>query len=96
MARHYLIVLRDIVANVYGAPMTTPTLGAAIRSFGDACSAADGKTSDVSKHPEDYELYHVGYWDDSDGTFLTEGDEDEKGHVIDRVQIAIGRNYKRQ
>lgn len=79
-----IVALRDIKANVYGQPIFVPNIGSAIRSFGDQCQ--DEKSGDLYKHPEDFELYHLGTYTDDDAKFeLSEKPE----------QIAVGSNYKR-
>lgn len=78
-----VLYIRDIVANcVPFAPMYVHHLGSAIRDFGDQCK---NKESQLGKHPEDYELYHHGEWDDVEATYTP----------LERPkQIAIGHDYK--
>lgn len=81
----HIVVIRDIKANVYGAPMFVGTIGGAIRSFGDECQK-DSTDNMLSKHPEDFELFKLGEYDDATAQFeLTK----------DREQLAVGANYKR-
>lgn len=54
----------DSKAAVYGVPFFMVNDAMAIRSFGDL--ANDDRTL-VGKHPEDFTLYRVGYFDDSTG-----------------------------
>lgn len=81
--RTYIIAIRDVIANVYTQPVTTPSLGAAIREFGDRCK---DKTAGniVGQHPKDFELWVIGEFDDSDGKI----EEYKAGK-----QIAVGANY---
>lgn len=75
-----LVCIRDIKVGAYGQPVNVPSIGAAIRSFEDACKP--GAETDVSKHPTDFELYHLGDYDDQTGNievnekpiFLTKGE----------------------
>jgi len=77
-----IVSIRDIVADVYLPPQFANNLGGAIRSFGDACKDPQ---SPLNKHPEDYELYHLGNYHDADATFK----------LLDKPkQISIGKNYK--
>lgn len=85
-----IIVVRDIKADVFMQPQFVSSLGAAIRSFGDECQRQD-ENNILWKHPEDFELYHIGNWDDNSGSFDVEHD----GSGFDRKQIAVGSNYKR-
>lgn len=88
-----IVCLRDIVANVYHQPMFAHHLGGAIRSFGDACQNKP-EGNQVGQHPEDYELYHCGEWNDATGEwkYLSEID----GNQTDFKQIAVGANYKQR
>lgn len=51
----------DIKAAVYGTPFFMPREAAAIRAFGDL---VNDERSTVSKHPEDYVLFHIGDFED--------------------------------
>lgn len=59
----------DEKAEAYMAPFFYPGAGLAIRAFQDATKDPD---SPISKHPGDYKLYRVGYFDDNDGSFEAE------------------------
>lgn len=53
---------RDMKAQAFLQPFFSPTIGSAVRAFGDAC----GETgSPFNKHPGDYVLYEIGSFDDS-------------------------------
>lgn len=83
-----ILLIRDIVANCHPfPPLFVIHIGSAIRDFGDQCK---DKTTKLGMHPEDYELYHVGEWDDVTGNFHT------PSHANDMQpnQIAVGKNYK--
>jgi len=56
----------DAKTKVFSLPQYQVTLGSILRSFGDLVN--DGQSM-VSKHPEDYQLYEVGTWDDSNASF---------------------------
>lgn len=81
--KYYIVSVRDIVADCYMAPIFVPNLGSAIRSFGDACKNKE-PNNPIGTHPEDFELHHIGGWDDQHAEF----DTSEKPK-----QIAVGRNY---
>lgn len=83
-----IIATRDIVANVYSIPMFVPTIGGAVRAFSDECSREDPKNA-LWQHPEDYELWHLGEWDDNAGTILLYEGKDRK-------QLATGANFRRR
>lgn len=87
----HIIATRDIVANLYSAPMFVPSIGGAIRAFGDECQREDPKNG-LYMHPEHYELWELGTYDDNDGTF----DVPHDGSHTQAKQIAVGANYKRR
>ncbi|WNK14155.1 MAG: nonstructural protein [Microvirus sp.] len=66
--KHQIVAVYDRAIEAYSRPVFVNALGAAMRTFGDECRDPE---TEVSKHPEDYELYHLGEYDDQDGTFLT-------------------------
>lgn len=57
----------DSKVQAYMQPFFATTVGAATRSFSDACL---NEESQFAKHPEDYTLFQVGEFDDSEGGFL--------------------------
>lgn len=61
-----VIAVRDSPADAYMPPSFVHNTGQAIREFGDICKDPNHQ---FSKHPEDYELFYLGEWDDQDGTF---------------------------
>lgn len=60
----------DIKAEAYAVPFFLHRHEVAIRSFRDA--VLDPKHP-MSAHPGDYQLFHVGSWDDARGVFLEFG-----------------------
>jgi len=56
--------IRDIKAETYGSPFYLSQDGQALRAFGDL--VGDEKTS-IHKHPEDYQLFKLGTYDDNSG-----------------------------
>lgn len=56
----------DVKVQAFMTPMFMRSQGEAIRSFGDAC-ADEGHQ--FAKHAEDFVLYYLGDWEESDGTF---------------------------
>lgn len=60
----YMVSIYDKRAQEFAPPMCQHTLGTAERTFQDiACNPE----SPVNKHPEDYELHHVGMYDTETG-----------------------------
>lgn len=63
-----IVCVRDRAADVFGQPNFTTSLGGSIRSFGDEVNRVDANNM-LNRHPEDFELYHLGTYDDSSATF---------------------------
>lgn len=61
--------VRDVKAEAYLPPFFVLRVDQARRMFGDACVQVDekGERSPFGKHPEDYQLYIVGQWDEESG-----------------------------
>lgn len=53
--------IRDAAVKGFNQPFFTRSPGEAIRMFGDETQA---EKSRLGLHPEDYELYELGYFDD--------------------------------
>lgn len=64
----FAVAVRDVKADGFATPFFVPTLGMAERSFADEV-ARDGSPMNV--HPEDYSLYHVGMFNDSNGQLVS-------------------------
>lgn len=62
--RSFACCVRDVKADGFATPFFLPTLGLAERSFSDEVNRAD---STMNLHPDDYSLYHVGYFDEEQG-----------------------------
>lgn len=75
-----LFAVRDRALNGFDRPFTAPAVGLAIRSFTDEVNRPD---SPLHAHPDDYDLYHVGSFDDTSGRLLP---------LDNPVQVAIGKN----
>lgn len=65
-----ILAIRDRAADCFGQPIFTTSTGGGIRSFGDAINGQD-KT--LAAHPEDFDLYLLGIFDDNTGTFTQDG-----------------------
>lgn len=89
-----MIATRDVVANLFSQPQFVATLGQAIRSFGDACQNKTDPNNILARHPRDFELWHIGEYDDEDGhidNFGWDGTNQDDRKL--RRQIAVGANY---
>lgn len=92
----HVLAIRDIKADVFlTPPMFVANIGSAIRDFGDACRG-EPAGNQIAKHPEDYELYHTGVWDDKTATVDNTEGPDGKVNTTDKpIQIAVGSNYSK-
>lgn len=79
-----IVAVRDRAADLYGAPTFVQSLGIAIRSFGDLINGESKGDGSFSAHPEDYDLFSLGTYDDQTGSF--------ECHVP--KQIAIGKELR--
>lgn len=80
MAIMKVYAVRDIKADLFKPPFTCATNGVALRAFADACN---DKQSDLGVHPEDYELFHVGEFDDSQGVV----------RPVEHVRLGLGSEF---
>lgn len=55
--------IKDHAADTFGNVFVVPHTGIAIRNFQDALRNPDSGT--MHTHPEDFDLYHIGEYDDS-------------------------------
>jgi len=68
---HYVISVKDRAADVYNRPFFVPHRNVAIRDFTDEVNR-DVADNQLSKHPDDFDLYLLGLFDDNAGCFITE------------------------
>lgn len=81
--KYVIMAVRDRAADVFAQPMFFNAVGSAVRSFSDAVNGND-QNSAVCQHPEDFDLYQLGVYNDEDGSF--------ECHVP--KQVAIGKDLK--
>lgn len=62
----FVCSVRDRKLDAFLPPFFTRSTGEATRSFQDACQDAQHQ---FCKHPEDYALFCIGTWTDSDAVF---------------------------
>lgn len=63
-----IVSVKDSAAEAYGRPMYLQSLGVAIRSFTDEVNRED-KDNQLFNHPDDFDLYELGLFDDSIGRY---------------------------
>lgn len=56
-----IVAIRDRAINAYMRPFFAQSTGQAIRMFQDEVNNKEGE---IHKHPDDYDLYHLGEWND--------------------------------
>jgi hypothetical protein len=61
-----ILSVKDTAAQAFGRPMFVPTAALAVRSFRDEVNRSDAN-NEMFKHPDDFELYELGSFDDSTG-----------------------------
>lgn len=61
-----VFAIYDDKTGAYTVPFSKPTVGAGIRLFDDMVNNRD---SEIGRHPEDYTLYLIGEYDDSNALF---------------------------
>jgi len=61
----HLYTIYDSKEEIYHQPFFLLNEAVALRQFGDM---ANDKDSKISKHPEDYTLWHLGSYEDSSAT----------------------------
>jgi hypothetical protein len=76
--------MKDRAADAFARPMFVPSIGVAIRSFSDEINR-QAEDNQLYQHPDDFDLYDLGVFDDSDASFQLH----EKP-----IQIAIGKQVK--
>lgn len=59
---HQIFTVYDAATEAFLQPFFAPTVGAALRIFGEAC---DDPNHQFVKHAGDYTLFHIGVYDDA-------------------------------
>jgi hypothetical protein len=62
----HIVSVKDTAAQAFGRPLFVPAVAVALRSFRDEVNRKDS-ADDLSRHPDDFELYEVGVFDDATG-----------------------------
>jgi hypothetical protein len=66
-----IVAIKDTAARVFGIPFVVQAAAQAVRSLRDEVNSTDS-TSDVCKHPGDFELYQIASFDDDSGLVVPE------------------------
>ena len=62
--KHLILSVHDVKGECYQRPLIAKTKGEALRGFIDA---VNDPNFEFFKHPEDYTLFHIGFFDDGTG-----------------------------
>ncbi|AXH74133.1 MAG: nonstructural protein [Microviridae sp.] len=65
---YQVLSVYDRAAMAFGRPVFSNSVGAAMRSFQDECNRAE-PGNDMQKHPKDFDLFHLGSFEDGSGRF---------------------------
>lgn len=66
MTIYAMCSVRDVVASTFGRPIFAPNTASAVRSIQNEVNRPqDGNM--LNTHPDDFELYHLGNYDDQTG-----------------------------
>jgi hypothetical protein len=61
-----IVSVKDTAAQAFGRPVFVPAIPVAVRSFRDEVNRKDSN-EDLARHPDDFELYEIGTFDDATG-----------------------------
>jgi hypothetical protein len=65
----FVVSVKDRAADVFNRPFFVPHRNVAIRDFTDEVNRVAGDNQ-LNKHPDDFDLYLLGEFDDSSGSFI--------------------------
>lgn len=77
-----IVAIHDRATDAYSTPIFVHTTGQAIRGFQDEINEPNNP---MSKHPDDYDLYQLGEYDNATGAFT---------NLKEPRQLAIGKQLK--
>lgn len=80
---YLLVSVRDRALNAFQPPFSVRAEGEAIRNFQDAIN--DTNNRHLNQHPDDFDLYVLGQFDDANGALL---------RFEVPKQIALGKQLK--
>jgi len=80
-----VVAVKDNAVNAFTQSVVlVPHVGASIREF---IAAINDKDSSFGKHPQDYDLYHLGTFDNENGSFK---------NFDDPIRLSRGADVKAQ
>jgi len=75
-----MVAVRDQKSVQFTQPVTAPTRGIALRSWGDQLNDPANAQMDQAKHPEDFTLWYLGEYDSDTGQVT--------GHPPEQMAVA--------
>lgn len=86
------VAIKDLAVGAFMTASPQQSTGAAVRSFTDMMNDPQ---SDVSRHPEDYELWQLSQWHSGTGHFCAGCEEGDCGEVFVPVLLVRGKDVVR-
>jgi len=77
-----ILSIRDRAADAFAVPMFFQSTGQAIRAFADEIKNPR-ENNNLNKHPDDFDLYLIGEFDDQTGLFKSDRPS----------QVAVGKDF---
>lgn len=84
---HQVFIIRDTAVGAFLVPVFFPSEGAARRAFTDEVNRSDVNNM-MNKHPEHFQLYYSGAYDDESGLLSCHPPD----FVVDAVSCFLGDN----
>ena len=84
----YIVSVKDRAAEIFNRPFFVPHRSVAVRDFTDEINRVSGDNP-LNKHPDDFDLYLLGQFDDSNGAFIREGSPTVLVRGKDVVQSSV-------
>ena len=75
-----IYAIKDNAIEAFGQPFFVKAQGQAVRMFKDE---ANNPESQIHKHAEDFELWHIGEFDEQTGTLSTTTNTERVARAID-------------
>lgn len=80
--KHEIIAIRDRAIDAFGLPAFVRSIGHGLRTFADQINKKETGNA-LNDHPEDFDLYHLGHYDEDSGRFES---------LDQPKQIAVGKS----
>lgn len=64
-----IVCIKDTAARVFGTPFFVQAAAQAVRSLRDEVNSKES-ASDVNRHPDDFELFELGTFNEDDGAVI--------------------------